>query len=166
MRKGMVLVSTLLSLFLVGCGSDQREGLVTKAVELLDVTHSKVASIHKQIDEAVKKQGSGQLNLQDAIRAANELKEKGIELQQTAAMIRSLREPVSTDERNKLREQFQERIEGSMAKLDAETVVLNKKMAELEKMDLDSVSKAAVEDLSKKVKEAQGEFDKLARQPG
>lgn len=170
MRKGLMLASAWLCLLAAGCGSDVREGLVSDTVNLLLQTTTKVASIREGIESAEKKSDKV-LNLQDAMRAADELKVKGRELQKTALMLRGIKDPVTDEEKKQYLKDFQGRIQDGMVKLNEETLKLNKKLRELEisvktagSPFNDPTSQAAVEELGKKIKDAQGEFDSLARQ--
>lgn len=162
MTKRMVLVGTLL-LACAGCAANQRDDLVEHAIGLLSSTTSKVNAVRERIEDAMKKSEKG-LDLTEATRAAEDLKAKGKELQQTSQAIRAMREPISKEEKEQYLERYKPRLEPEAAKLSEATLALNQKFRELEKMAQDPTSKAAVEDLGKKLKEAQGEYEGLARQ--
>jgi pyruvate/2-oxoacid:ferredoxin oxidoreductase beta subunit len=163
MKKGLVLAAAWMLFFLSGCGSDQRETLANHALTMLDDTNTKIVAVRERIEDAMKKMDKG-LNLQDAMRACEELKRKGKELQNTYNAIHALRDPVPEEERKQYVERLRERIQSGILKLNDETLLLNSKFRELQETAQDPTSKAAVEELEKKLKEAQGEYDSLARQ--
>jgi hypothetical protein len=147
---------------IVGCGSDPREALINSTIEYLKQAANDVATIKERVDEAVKKQENKKLSvkeLKEAYSAIDSLKEVPKKLQLAKQRIESVSGSTTAEQREALRQQFQQKLSSAMARIEEERLALEKSIAAAEAVDADSVK-----ELRSKLTEAEGSFVILARQ--
>jgi hypothetical protein len=147
---------------IVGCGSDPREALINSTIEYLKQAANDVATIKERVDEAVKKQENKKLSvkeLKEAYSAIDSLKEVPKKLQIAKQRIESVSGSTTAEQREALRQQFQQKLSSAMARIEEERLALEKSIAAAEAVDADSVK-----ELRSKLTEAEGSFVILARQ--
>jgi len=147
---------------IVGCGSDPREALINSTIEYLKQAANDVTTIKDHVDEAVKKQENKKLNakeLKEAYSAIDSLKEVPKKLQIAKQRIESVSGSTTAEQREALRQQFQQKLSSAMARIEEERLALEKSITAAEAVDADSVK-----DLRSKLTEAEGSFVILARQ--
>jgi hypothetical protein len=147
---------------IVGCGSDPREALINSTIEYLKQAANDVTTIKERVDEAVKKQENKKLNakeLKEAYSAIDSLKEVPKKLQIAKQRIESVSGSTTAEQREALRQQFQQKLSSAMARIEEERLALEKSITAAEAVDADSVK-----ELRSKLTEAEGSFVILARQ--
>lgn len=147
---------------IVGCGSDPREALINSTIEYLKQAANDVATIKERVDEAVKKQENKKLSakeLKEAYSAIDSLKEVPKKLQLAKQRIESVSGSTTAEQREALRQQFQQKLSSAMARIEEERLALEKSITAAEAVDADSVK-----ELRSKLTEAEGSFVILARQ--
>jgi hypothetical protein len=167
MKRFLVLLGTsLFGLALTGCASDPRGDAVTTVVNLMQGAATDVGTITKEVDKAVKKQKdeNAAFDLNDAIKAAKKLEERGKEIQKAKTDQVDRLKPATDDEKVALAERFKSRLNDAFAELVKAKTDLNKALARAEELGADAKEK--VDDLRTKIREAEGPFDALNRQQG
>jgi oligoendopeptidase F len=147
---------------IVGCGSDPREALINSTIEYLKQAANDITTIKERVDEAVKKQENKKLSakeLKEAYSAIDSLKEVPKKLQIAKQRIESVSGSTTAEQRESLRQQFQQKLSSAMARIEEERLALEKSIVAAEAVDADSVK-----DLRSKLTEAEGSFEMLARQ--
>ena len=161
-RLGMCLVGLA---FVVGCGTDPREGLVTSTVQLMNDTASKVNSVTDKIEEAKKKKEKDKVwDFKDAIQSAEDLDKTGKELQKNYQRVRTLREPTTAEEKDVLKKQFQGQITDAARKLDEANLKLAASFKELEGEFKKDANNAEWLKFRQKLNDAHSQFQVLAVQ--
>jgi oligoendopeptidase F len=161
--RSLVRCSMFIALLgIVGCGSDPREALINSTIEYLKQAANDITTIKDRVDEAVKKQENKKLNakeLKEAYSAIDSLKEVPKKLQIAKQRIESVSGSTTAEQRESLRQQFQQKLSSAMARIEEERLALEKSIVAAEAVDADSVK-----DLRSKLTEAEGSFEMLARQ--
>jgi F0F1-type ATP synthase membrane subunit b/b' len=162
MRFLMRFGAVLLPLFLFGCATDPREGLISSAIGQLNEAANKIASIKDDVDKSIAKGENNKLSakeLKDSYTSIEDLKNLSKEMQKIKQRADAVGGTLTADERTNLREQFQKRLNDAMANIERERSELEKKLVEAEAKDPD-----AVKELRSKLTEVEGNFVMLARQ--
>jgi protein subunit release factor A len=158
-RLLMLGLSLGFSLSLVGCGSDQREGLVNGTVKKLENAATKVANINKKIEEAVKKTEQGKTpDFKEAIVEVESLKQIAKEMQALKTETEALKEKTPEEEQQALREKIRVPLNDSIERLTKAKKELNDTLAAVDKDYKD-----ALKPVREKLAEAEGEFEAIAR---
>jgi len=147
---------------IVGCGSDPREALISSTIGYLNEAANDISRIRDRVDEAVKKQENKKLNakeLKDATSEVDSLKELTKKMQIAKQKIESVSGSTTAEQREALRQQFQQKLSSAMASIEEQRLALEKSIVAAEAVDAESVK-----DLRSKLTEAEGSFVILARQ--
>ena len=165
MAKRFVRGCTLfLLLGLVGCGRDERDGLINETIAQIDRATSVLGNIKDTLQKGLK-------TAEDEKRAVNaadfdkivkeiipELKEVGGNMQALKRQTESLRDKITTEERKTLADKFTKRTEQALTSLREEQAALSKLLQKAQ-----GISEEAVRELKQRLAEAQGEFEVIAK---
>ncbi|MBM3996149.1 MAG: hypothetical protein FJ303_18660 [Planctomycetes bacterium] len=149
-----------------GCGPDTHDTLIQRTTGLMDKAAAQVAAIKEEVSKATESARKGNLfKLDEAVKAAQALKETGKEAQALKKKISEIRGSITDDDKkanleknrgtinSKFRELMSRREELRVAMEDATKYFLERK---------DNEAKLAIEDLRKKLVEAEAPFEQLA----
>lgn len=145
-------------LVLVGCGSDQRETLVSEAVKQMNEASGNMVSIRQSVEKWEKEPKEKTKYLKAAGEAAERLKKNGQSFQFIKQQAEKL-EALTQQEKDDLAKSFSKNLRGALDSVAKEMTALNATMARVEKTDKTSIS-----DLREKLRQAQSEFEVLSRQ--
>lgn len=149
----------LLCSVIVGCTGETYDGLISDTIQLMSLAETEVGNIKTRVQEAVKKADKGEgFDLSDAIAACAKLKETGMEAQKLKQKIEYVKSQV-TEENRKIN------VEKQKGKLNAAFQTLLEQRDGLQKAlrDAERHGKTKVDDLRKKIVEAEGPFEALSR---
>jgi 3-methyladenine DNA glycosylase/8-oxoguanine DNA glycosylase len=162
-KRFLILASALFFCgMLAGCGADSQEGLITDTIGLIDLAATEVGNIQSRVNDAVKKKEEGKtetLDLTDATKAAEKLKKTGEEAQTVKARIERARQSITPEQQKAYAEKNRADLSAVVKRLLDKDVELRKALDNAAKIDA-----PAVEALRKKIVEAQGQFESIARQ--
>ena len=165
MKRFLVLGSAfLLCGMLIGCGTDSREGLIDDTIGMIETAATDVGNIKTRVNEAVKRVQDGKdpkLDLDLAMKAADQLKKIGEESQKIKRRIEQERATITEEERKTYTEKKRERLSAAFGTLQKRHTELNKALADAEQ--LSASAKTEVEKLREKFRDAQSPFESLAR---
>ena len=162
MRRLPVLLGTFaLCGLLVGCGGDTRDYLVTQTVSLMNEAATATNGVTESVTKAVKTAGTdkNKLDLTEAAKATDALRETGKKLQEMKQRTDNLRGQVDQGERDANAEAYRTKIVGSMEELTTAKESLQKALKEAE-----NLNKKKTDDLRTKIREAEAPFEAIARQ--
>ena len=162
MRSLVRGIMSITLLGLVGCGSDPREALISSTIEYLNAAANDITRIKDHVDEAVKKQENKKPSakeLKEAIGEVDGLKELTKKMQIAKQKIESVAGSTTAEQRESLRQQFQQKLSSAMAGIEEQRLALEKSIVAAEELD-----KESVQELRSKLTEAEGSFVMLARQ--
>ncbi len=172
MKKLLVRWSTLLLLLVLsGCGTDNREIAVNKAINVMEQATTKIANTRAEVEKAIKKakEAGGDLStkearkdLEEAGKSADELEKLAKGLQAVSNEIDGLKDSVSKEEQEDLRKRYQGRLETAIKRLQDEEKGLDTAMRDAESLN-PNVNRAALEPLRKKLEKLNGEFQNLTK---
>lgn len=149
--------------FIVGCGTDPREGYVSSTINLMSDTATKINTLNDKIEEAKKKKEKDKVwDFKEAIDSAEGLKKTGQELQKNYQRVRALREPTTQEEKEAFKQQFQRQITDAAAKLDEANRKLTASIKELEAEFKKDANNPEWTKLQKALADAHSQFDVLA----
>ena len=167
MKRSFILGAALLSCsLLAGCSSETHEGLISDTITLIEQAGSDVSTIKNQVNDAVKKLEDGKaktLELKDAVKAADALKKTGEKAQEIKRRIEYAREKVTDEERKIYANHQKSRLNDAFKNLLKLREELRKSLDAAEKTSGENY-KTAVNDLRKKIEDAQSPFESLSRQ--
>jgi len=166
MKRVLVLGSTFLMCgILIGCSSDSREGLIDDTITMIETAATDVGNIKSRVVDAVKKVNDGteqKLNLNEALKAADQLKKFGEESQKIKRRIEQERAPLTEEERKSYVEKKRDKLKSAFDILLKRHVELNKALADAEQINHPS-AKIEVEKLRDRFRDALSPFESLAR---
>lgn len=146
---------------LVGCGSETRESLVTATIQSTEFAATDVESITTQVKKAtedVEKGTKTKLDLTEAAKAADQLKARGTKIVEIRQAIDRVRSTITEEEKKSYAENQKAKITKAMETLNERRTELRKALAAAEKH-----GKVQVDELRKKIVEAEGPFEAQAR---
>jgi hypothetical protein len=152
-------------IFLAGCGGDSHEGLISDTIAMMNQAATETDNIQKRITEAVKKVEDGKsnkLDLTDAMKAADKLKETGDNTLQTKARIEMVKLKISDEEKETNAKNKEEELNTAFKNLFAKQAALDKAFADAEKLDVAN-AKDAVQKLRERYLIAKSPFEGLTR---
>lgn len=160
-RFGIVSFAFCLGAMLVGCATETRENLVIDTIKRLDLAATQVDNITAAVTkatDAVEKGEKKSLDLTEAGKAADTLKDTGTKIVEIKQRIDMVRSSITDDEKKT----YAENQKGQMAKayktlLDRQTA-LRSALAAAEKHD-----KVKVDELRKRITDAESPFEAQAR---
>ena len=161
-RLWMLCVAFGMITFLVGCGGDTREGLVTDTIQRMGIATSEIGLITEAVNKAVddvKNKKTKQLDLTEAKKLAGKLKETGAKIVEIKQRIDMVRSQITDSERQQYAESQQEALNTAFRKLLEAKTAYHTAMTAAEAYD-----KAKVEELRKIVIDAESPFEAQARQ--
>ena len=151
----------LAPLVVAGCSSDPREEYITKAVTYINDAASHIDTIKEQVDKAITEGAENKLNAK-ALREANTsidgLRELGKKMQLVKQGADGAGMTLTAEEKEELRKQYQQRVQGALEALEQSRVALQQKLQEAEAIDPD-----AIRELRNQLTQAEGVFAVLAR---
>jgi hypothetical protein len=160
-RIAVLLGIFTLSGLLVGCGNDSRDYLVTQTVGLMKEASSATTGITDSVTKAVKKAegDKNKLDLTEAAKATEPLKETGKKLQEMKQRTENLRNNITDAEREQNAEDHRGKIVAALTELTEAKDALQKALK-----GADDLNKKKTEELRVKIREAEGPFEAVARQ--
>src|SRR5262245_13026493 len=158
MKKAFVLAS-LMCVFGVGCGGDPREAHVTNVLTTLNNTSSQLGLVKKKLSDVLKKEKITAEDLKEVNDTVDKIRDEGKVLQDLNRRIAAETEkkPLSKEEMDTYKNKFAGQIESAMNSLDQETRAVIPLVDDLEKKN-----KQFAQDLRKKLREANAEFQQIA----
>jgi predicted nucleic acid-binding Zn-ribbon protein len=162
MKRFLIFGSTLVVCgLLIGCGSESRDELVKTTINVMEESATQVGTIRGKVDEAIKKtqRENTPLDLAEAVKAAEELKNLGTQAQQLKRRTEAARDVITDAEREANAKGYRGRIEEVINRLEEERVGLRKSLQTAE-----GLNKKKTDELRKKITEAEVPFEALARQ--
>ncbi len=155
----------VLSLILIGCGHDTREGLIQDTVVMMNAASTQVKNIADRVKEATdryKADSKKGLDLADAIKAAEELKKTGNKAQEIKRAIELYRAQITNDDQKINTEKQRGDLNAAFKKLVERKNDLRAALNDAEKLD-NGKEKAKVDALREKIVEAEGPYEALTR---
>jgi hypothetical protein len=130
MKRWAVLGSTLcMILSLSGCGGDQREEDIRKALGLFDLAAANRRKVRTDLEDALKKLPDGKQLTKDDLKLARDdakkLRDVGKQLLEVKASINLLQEGMSDADKEALRNRFQSELNSKVESLVKEDRQLN-----------------------------------------
>jgi chromosome segregation ATPase len=159
MKRVLTLVGALLTCVpLVGCGTDERAGLVATTVTQLEDAATKVANIKRKLDEAVKKTKVGENpDFKDVNAEVDSLKKIAKQMQELKLKADALKEKTTAEEREELKK-YRGNVNTAIDRLSTSRKELNETLIAAEEHH-----KEALKAVRDKLQEAEGEFAAIAR---
>ncbi len=158
----VVICSLLLSGFFVGCGSDTHEDLIKNTIKMIDIAAVDVSNIKGRVDDAVKRADEAKKNsidLSEAIKATEKLKETGDEAQKLKRRIEQVRSQITDVERKEYAKSQKDQLNAAFTDLLKKRAELRTAIADAEKR----FSGTKVKELRDKIIEAEAPFEALAK---
>lgn len=166
--KRLLSVAAILSFcfVLAGCSTDTREGLIDDTVGIMNQAATEMGNVQKRVSEAVKNYEDGKaakLDLTDAMKATEKLKETGGKTLEIKARIDIAKSQGITDqEKVTYAENKQQSLNTAFKNLLTEQDKLRKALVTAEKCGAPNAAQA-VEELRKKISEAESPYEAIAR---
>ncbi len=151
---------------LVGCGGESHEGLINDTITQMDAAGTQVGHIKNRVNDAVKDFESGKspkLDLTEATKATEGLKKAGEEFQNLKRKVEQKRGSINDEDRKAYAANQKDKLNNAFKTLVDRREQLRKALEQAEEVKL-GAGKGAVHDLRKKIVEAEGPFEALARQ--
>ncbi len=161
MKRLLVLAGVFsLCFFMVGCGGETHEKLITDTINRMNVAATEVGNIKARVDDAVKRvvDKNEPFDLTDAIEATSKLEETGAEFERLKQRIEQVKSQVKDDERKAFAENQKAKLNTAFKSLIDNREELRKSLLEAEKHD-----KKAVDTFRTKLAKAEGLFVALSR---
>jgi len=163
-RLPWIALGALLTLSLAGCSPDPREGAIGGGLGNVEAASADLSAIKDEINKAVKKSQKDNVKLtaadfKDALTAVEHLKDDGKKLAEIRNNQADALPPISAEEKEDYVKRYQDRLTSAIDDLQKNKKALNEALVEAE-----TVNRQAVVELRKKIREAEGEFEALARQ--
>jgi hypothetical protein len=162
MKRILVLGGAFLFLSMVsGCSSDPQSDAIEGIDQLMGAASGDIGNIGSEVEKALKKHDKEKapLDLTEAGKMANKLKETGEKLQQLKVKQIDKVKVADTEEKDELARKYKTRITTAFTELLDAKKKLNEKLLQAENIDKDKV-----EELRTKIREAEGPFEAMARQ--
>ena len=166
MKRFLVLCAALVpSLFLVGCESDARIGLIKDTTLLLGNATGKVSDIKNRLAAAIKtaEETGKKIDFTEVTDSLKGLKEVGGQAQILKKNIDQVRLEVSEQDRKAYAEKERNNLSTAFAELLKAKKQLNDELTRAETIQ-DGKNRPAVSDFRAKLIEAESPFEALARQ--
>jgi hypothetical protein len=166
MKRLLPVVGVLsLCLAIAGCTGDTREGLIDDTIGMMNQAATEMGNVQKRVSEAVKNYEDGKaikLDLADAIKATDKLKETGVKTLEIKARIDIAKSQITDEERKTYAENKQQSLNAAFKNLQTEQDKLRKALVTAEKCGAPNAA-LAVEELRKKIVEAESPYEAIAR---
>jgi uncharacterized lipoprotein YehR (DUF1307 family) len=158
--KMLWILAAALALALTGCGGDERERLINRAIDQLTNAQTHMAAIKDSVLkwEKEKKQQEKLRLLQSAKDAAKAFRKTAKEFQKIKQEADKL-DASTPEDRKTYVEKFRERFAQAIENVDKERLALNAAIARAEK-----TAKGQLAELKSSLRDAQGDFESLAKQ--
>lgn len=158
--KKLLLLAGVLAFFLPGCGTDERERLISSAKDEIDKAASNMASIKDNIVkwEKEKKVTEKTKLLKNAVDGTAALTKNAQVFQAIKGQADRL-EPGTPDSRKELVDKWRDRFATAIDNVNKERIALNDTIARAEK-----INKADLAELKISLQKAQGDFENLVKQ--
>ena len=167
MKRFLVLCAALLPcVFLVGCESDSRAGLIKNTALLLDNASAKVGDIKSRVTDAIKvaEKDNKKIDLSEAIEATKGLIEVGVAAQELKRGIDKVRLEVSDEDRKAYADREKNSLSAAFAGLLKQRTQLNEELVRAENIKNGQNNKVVVDELRAKIIAAESSFEAIARQ--
>jgi predicted nucleic acid-binding Zn-ribbon protein len=147
-------VALFLCAMLVGCESRDRGGLLTGVIQRLNLASSEVGIIATKVKDATEEAKKGKkLDLSEAVKAADKLKETGTKIVEIRQQIDRAKDSITAEEKQEYAKDQQENLNKAFKTLLQNQQDLRDALAEAEKID-----KTKTDELRKKLDDAVGPF--------
>ena len=166
MRCVLVGCTLVLCGMLVGCGGESHEGLINSTIQAMDDAGSKIKIIKDRVSDAIKmveEKESTKLDLVEATKATEGLKKAGEEFQKLKRRVEQVRGSITDKDRETYAANQKPNLNNAFKSLVDQREQLRKTLEQAEEMK-NGAYKGQVLDLRKKIVEAEGAFEALARQ--
>jgi methyl-accepting chemotaxis protein len=156
--KRLTILAALFGLCGIGCGGDPREVHVNNVLTYLNNTSSHLSQVKKRLSEVVKKEKVVDEDVKEVNDALDKIREEGKALMDLNRRIVSEtdRTPLTKEEIDSYQTRFAGAIEQAMLSLDEETRAVIGLVEKLEEK-----SRPVGQTVSKKLREANGEFQQI-----
>lgn len=147
---------------LTGCSSDTYEGLVQQTIQNMGTATTNMSTITAEVKKATEEARKGKkFDLTAAMKAADKLKETGQETVAIKQRIDYIKARVTDDEKKEYAATHKNDLNTAFTKLLTEKQALRKALADAETVD--GTAKRKVEDLRKRIEEAESPFEAQSR---
>lgn len=159
MKRIWILGPALVVCGMSGCAGETREGLVTEVILRMNTASSDVSLITAKVNEATDDAKKGKpLDLAEAAKAAEKLKETGTDIVKIKQRIDMVRGSITDEEKKDYAENQKGKLNDAFRNLLEQKEKLRTALTAAEAFD-----KAKVDELRKKIVEAEGPFEQQAR---
>jgi len=157
--KKVLLFAGALVLFLPGCGTDDRERLISDALEEIGKAAGNMAAIKDNIVKWEKANASEKPKLlKSAMDATQALSKNALMFQVIKGQADKL-DPGAPESRKELVDKYRDRFASAIENANKERIALNEAIARAEKKE-----KAPLADLKISLQKAQGDFENIVKQ--
>jgi len=157
--KKVLLFAGALVFFLPGCGTDDRERLISDALEEIGKAAGNMAAIKDNIVKWEKANASEKPKLlKSAMDATQALSKNALMFQLIKGQADKL-DPGTPESRKELVEKYRDRFASAIENANKERIALNEAIARAEKKE-----KAPLADLKISLQKAQGDFENIVKQ--
>jgi len=161
MMKLLVLAGALaMAMVLPGCGTDERERLITQALDQLDSAANNLSTIKDNVVkwEKEKKETDKPKLLKNAVEATVALSKNAKDLQYIKGMADKL-ETGTPETRKEYVDKYRDRFASAIENVNKERIALTEAIARAERKE-----KAPLAELKVSLQRAQGDFENLVKQ--
>jgi hypothetical protein len=158
--KKLLLLAGALAIFLPGCGTDEREQLITSALDQINSAASNMTAIKDNVVKWEKEKKETEKNklLKNAVDGTTALTKNAQFFQAIKGKADKL-EPGTPESRKELVDKYRDRFALAIENANKERIALNDAIAKAEKKD-----KASLAELKISLQKAQGDFENLVKQ--
>ena len=155
-----LLLAGALAIFLPGCGTDERERLISSALDQINSAASNMSAIKENVLkwEKEKKESEKTKLLKNAVDQTAALTKNAQFFQAIKGQADKL-EPGTPETRKELVDKYRDRFATAIDNANKERIALNDAIAKAEK-----TNKTALSDLKINLQKAQGDFENLVKQ--
>jgi hypothetical protein len=166
MKRSIVLVGTFWLLAAVaGCSSDPRAGFLDLEISTINKATDQLRSVKVDVDKAVDKATKENkpvtaADLEPAVKAADKLRDIGKELQMLKEKTDALKDSTTKEEREELVKRYQDKLQKALVKLDEAQTAMDQAVKKADEKG----PREVVDILKKTLRQAEGEFQTIAKQ--
>jgi predicted nucleic acid-binding Zn-ribbon protein len=161
-RFGLFACAFLACNLMTGCSNDTYEGLVQQTIQNMRTATTNMSTITAEVKKATEGAKAGKkFDLTAAMKAADKLKETGAETVAIKQRIDVVKARITPEEKTEYAANHQADLNDAFSKLLAEKLALRKALADAE--NADGTAKRKVDDLRKRIEEAESPFEAHAR---
>jgi hypothetical protein len=165
MRFAMVVSTLTLCFILTGCQGDTHEGSIERVVQAMDTAGAEISAINKKVTDAVKKveEGANSLDLTEAMKSTEGLKKVSVAFQTIKRDIEQTRTSITDEQKKEYAKKAEPKVNSAFKGLLTKREQLRKSLEQAETIN-GGAFKLKVAELRKKITEAEGPFESIARQ--